>query len=66
MSLRPGHWSLLIALWVLQLPGLDGQELSLNLHRDGQLGSFEDSFGKYKSSAVVHGRNSSLSIPFLC
>uniref|UniRef100_A0A2N9FAU2 Uncharacterized protein n=1 Tax=Fagus sylvatica TaxID=28930 RepID=A0A2N9FAU2_FAGSY len=49
-----------------QLPGLDGQELSLNLHRDGQLGSFEDSSGKYKSSAVVHGRNSSLSIPFLC
>uniref|UniRef100_A0A2N9EXH2 Mediator-associated protein 2 n=1 Tax=Fagus sylvatica TaxID=28930 RepID=A0A2N9EXH2_FAGSY len=39
-------------LWLIQwpknkeLPGLDGQELSLNLHRDGQLGSFEDSSGK--------------------
>ncbi|KAK7853862.1 mediator-associated protein 2 [Quercus suber] len=41
-------------LWLIQwpkskdkeLPGLDGQELSLKLHRDGQLGSFEDSSGK--------------------
>lgn len=41
-------------LWLIQwpkskdkeLPGLDGQELSLKLHHDGQLGSFEDSSGK--------------------
>jgi len=38
---------LLNDLWVLQLPGLDGQELSLKLHCNGQLGSFEDSSGKY-------------------
>ncbi|KAG6661591.1 hypothetical protein CIPAW_03G184600 [Carya illinoinensis] len=39
-------------LWLIQwpnskeLPGLDGQELSLKLHHDGKLGSFEDSSGK--------------------
>lgn len=39
-------------LWLIQwpnnreLPGLDGQELSLKLHNDGQLGSFKDSSGK--------------------
>lgn len=45
--------TLLIDILVLQLPGLDGQELSLKLHHDGQLGSFEDSSGKYQSLIVV-------------
>lgn len=38
-------------LWHFQLaiqhPGLDGQEVSLKLHHDGCMGSFEDSSGKY-------------------
>lgn len=35
--------------WTLQHPDFDGQELSLKLHQDGQLGKFEGSSGKYKS-----------------
>lgn len=38
-------------LWLIQWPlnqqpGLDGQEVTLKLHHDGHLGSFEDSSGK--------------------
>lgn len=39
-------------LWLIRLPpnkalpGVDGQEMSLQLHHDAQLGSFEDSSGK--------------------
>ncbi|XP_004246513.1 mediator-associated protein 2 [Solanum lycopersicum] len=38
-------------LWLIQWPfnqhpGLDGQEVSLKLHHDGHIGSFEDSSGK--------------------
>lgn len=38
-------------LWLIQWPfnqhpGLDGQEVSLKLHHDGHMGSFEDSSGK--------------------
>lgn len=38
-------------LWLIQWPfnqhpGLDGQEVSLKLHHDGDMGSFEDSSGK--------------------
>ncbi|KAG5520504.1 hypothetical protein RHGRI_033176 [Rhododendron griersonianum] len=39
-------------LWLIQwpmnqAPDFDGQELTLKLHRDGLLGSFEGSSGKY-------------------
>ncbi|WMV07236.1 hypothetical protein MTR67_000621 [Solanum verrucosum] len=45
-------------LWLIQWPfnqhpGLDGQEISLKLHHDGHMGSFEDSSGKYSKSYEV-------------
>ena len=35
------------------LSEIDGQELSLNLHSDSKLASFEDSSGKYNESIVT-------------
>lgn len=42
-----------IALWLLQNPDFDGQEVSLKLHRDGRLASFEGSSGNYSSTAMI-------------
>uniref|UniRef100_A0A3Q7HXM2 Mediator-associated protein 2 n=1 Tax=Solanum lycopersicum TaxID=4081 RepID=A0A3Q7HXM2_SOLLC len=42
-----------ISNWLLQHPGLDGQEVSLKLHHDGHIGSFEDSSGKFSKSYEV-------------
>ncbi|KAE9454821.1 hypothetical protein C3L33_13289, partial [Rhododendron williamsianum] len=39
--------SLLDLFLALQAPDFDGQELTLKLHHDGLLGSFEGSSGKY-------------------
>lgn len=43
-----------ISNWLLQHPGLDGQEVSLKLHHDGHMGSFEDSSGKYSLKNNVY------------
>ncbi|KAK4343186.1 hypothetical protein RND71_039002 [Anisodus tanguticus] len=45
-------------LWLIQWPfnqhpDLNGQEVSLKLHHDGNMGSFEDSSGKYSKSYEV-------------
>ena len=43
-----------ISNWLLQHPGLDGQEVSLKLHHDGHMGSFEDSSGKFSHKNNIY------------
>lgn len=42
----------------MQNPDYDGKELSLKLHDDGKLGSFEGASGNYTSTLVVESPNS--------
>lgn len=42
----------------MQNPDYDGKELSLKLHDDGKLGSFEGASGNYTSTLVVEAPKS--------